>query len=901
MAESKARDYILNGKQIITEKPDFSQADETVSKGKLYKDVDNDGDTYYYRGAVEDNYFKFANKFWRIIRINGSGSIRLIYDGSKTYANGDTSGDTDRCAGSPIKFNTYVGHYYGKISQAAYDATHINETPSSAAEELSSWFEKIGLNSYLDYIDLTSGFINDRTPYERPNITTSSIPNKTSYGFGAKATYYGPYFRRTTISTPSFRCEYTNDLFTMVNSEGKGNQVLKHPVGLLTSDEAMYAGGSYPTENTNYYLCTGSNFWTMSPSSYDGTSVNMMNIQENGTISGNNISNTSCYLRPVINIKGSVNLKGDGTMENPYEIVKEPISGIRPFATCSDKELTQYLKMHYAGEINLADYWHVGDTRLIHLNGIDSPETNFPERWKDQDITIVITAINYHDLVTPINNKTKAIITCQTREVLNNLSQGWGENGTVRVNLTSNLTKPTKWSELPLRTWLNGDFLTTCFSKELQNLIVETKHNRLTKYNLKTTEEVNDKIFLPSYSEIFGNVAYLNYLGNTVPTGQEGTQWEYYKEPSNRLKRGNNNGVPNLTGCEWWESSPVSNTTDGYRWCSVHSDVSGNYGYANLGYSGSSNCLAPAFCLAAEPDLVIHHKLIKNEKLFQGIAKNDKKLLGIAHVGEIIWKYEEPKPIIKPFAEASDDEIREYLDLHYSGKINIADYWHVGDTRVMHLNAMATSKGINDTHVEQDMAMVIIGMNHDTLVTPINSYGKAAITLQCRELLGNNGVLEYGYLSTTTTTNFSTNARRTWLNDIFVNSLPSNIQPLVKTIVKKNLANHKNNTPGTNTEDKAFLISVSEIYGNEKDYDGKDNYLGSIALEGEQYDYYKSNTRRKKYINNNGEAGSSTSSYWLRSPAISENRFWFAFSDYYSSATVADFENNFGIAPSFCL
>lgn len=40
----------------------------------------------------------------------------------------------------------------------------------------------------------------------------------------------------------------------------------------------------------------------------------------------------------------------------------------------------------------------------------------------------------------------------------------------------------------------------------------------------KTTEEVIDKLFLPSYPEIFGNTSYGNYLNGATPVGEEGTQ-----------------------------------------------------------------------------------------------------------------------------------------------------------------------------------------------------------------------------------------------------------------------------------------------------------------------------------------------------------------------------------------
>ena len=62
------------------------------------------GTSYYYRGNVTNNYVKFADKYWRIIRINGDGTVRVIYDGTSAHANGESS--TDRQIGTSA-FNYY--------------------------------------------------------------------------------------------------------------------------------------------------------------------------------------------------------------------------------------------------------------------------------------------------------------------------------------------------------------------------------------------------------------------------------------------------------------------------------------------------------------------------------------------------------------------------------------------------------------------------------------------------------------------------------------------------------------------------------------------------------------------------------------------------------------------------
>ena len=244
--------------------------------------------------------------------------------------------------------------------------------------------------------------------------------------------------------------------------------------------------------------------------------------------------------------------------------------GIVTFADGTDEQIAAMLNAHYAGQIDIADYWSVGDTRKIHLNSIASPNTNeYTTAWSAQDITIVITAIKHHDLATPINGVTKAAITCQTRECVNNLSKGYNENGCIFVNLNNDYdTTFKKWSELPMRTWMNGAFL------------------KATTYNGTTTETVTDSIFLPSEWEIFGSKSY-------APV-QEGTQWDYYKTTSNRIKYGNNAGKSNGTACFWWEGSPSTTYGSGfgYCWCFVLTAgrASGDSGNVARGF-------APAFAL----------------------------------------------------------------------------------------------------------------------------------------------------------------------------------------------------------------------------------------------------------------------------------------------------------------
>ena len=181
--------------------PDFSKSAcddstcESHEKG-IFMTEDNEGTSYYYRGSVENNYVKFAGFYWRIIRINGNGSIRMIYDGTVAHDNGESS--TDREYGTS-KFNTvnnnnmYVWYMY---TSGNVHGLGTNSTIKTANDN----FYKNKLTGYSNYIDISSGFCGDR----------STLNNQSGVGTGTVSTYYKGYLRVST-STPNLTCENSSD------------------------------------------------------------------------------------------------------------------------------------------------------------------------------------------------------------------------------------------------------------------------------------------------------------------------------------------------------------------------------------------------------------------------------------------------------------------------------------------------------------------------------------------------------------------------------------------------------------------------------------------------------------------------------------------------------------------
>ncbi len=157
--------------------------------------------------------------------------------------------------------------------------------------------------------------------------------------------------------------------------------------------------------------------------------------------------------------------------------------------------------------------------------------------------------------------------------------------------------------------------------------------------------------------------------------------------------------------------------------------------------------------------------------------------------------------------------------------------------------------------------------------------------------------------------NYSKNPCRIWLNNNFIASIPNSFNKLIKTVIKKNLANHffiDSSTNPTPTEDKAFLLSYPEVFGTQSyNFYIKNNPPSNY--EGEQYEYYKNTFNRQKYANNNGVKGENSCEWWLRSPSTKSDA---SSTDDYSWITVEN-DGSCGynggefpytaLCPSFCL
>ena len=336
------------GKDSITELPDSAFESITTANDKgMYKKADDLGTSYYYRGAVNNNWVKFGKEgdkdiYWRIIRINGDGSIRMIYTGTtaptestKVVMTGKGTQITINSRNT-FKFNSsenkaeYVGYQYIEGQQHGYgkcDGTNnasctVNGNTvynSTIKQKIDKWYAGTTLkdNSLVSQDQI---FCNDRSA-STSDVTYSNTYYKTLTSWNSTGTqyYYGAYGRLSKSKSPVLTCPTASDKFTVNTSNGNG--ALTYPVGLITADEVAMAGGKSGISNSTYYLYTNEFYWSGSPdyfSSYSSSTYEFSVSSSNG-LTYNGVDAAS-GARPVVSLSSKAKLSGNGTYNDVYTV-----------------------------------------------------------------------------------------------------------------------------------------------------------------------------------------------------------------------------------------------------------------------------------------------------------------------------------------------------------------------------------------------------------------------------------------------------------------------------------------------------------------------------------------------------------------------------------------------------
>ena len=281
------------------------------TSGYLCKAKDAYGDSYYYRGNVTNNYVLFAGKYWRIIRYNGDGTVRVIYDGTSAHANGESSADRqigESAFNNNSRDNAYVGYMYGQKGASTYAAAHANTNDSTIKAYIDNWYKTNIVGTANEQYIADNIFCNDR----------SFAPNNSGTGAGTSATDYRWHnlAGNSNNNKMMLTCSQKNDAFT-VNDTSKGNGALTYGIGLVTTDEVVLAGG-WSSGNLNYYLHSGQDYWAMSPNYFDGYDANERYVSSSGFAFNGHYVNRTHGARPVLNLSFEILKHGNGTASDPY-------------------------------------------------------------------------------------------------------------------------------------------------------------------------------------------------------------------------------------------------------------------------------------------------------------------------------------------------------------------------------------------------------------------------------------------------------------------------------------------------------------------------------------------------------------------------------------------------------
>ena len=343
-------------------KPDFSTVTTASDKG-MYSAQDDLGTSYYFRGAVDnnwvkygkytkdtyytydgdynyslvsscdglDNCFKIASKgddmYWRIIRINGDNSIRMIYAG--TYAPDSNTKVVMQSYDENDNFLRFTSAGYSKFNKNYNSAEYVGymytigeQHGTSQSSDIKTYLE----DWYANYTDLNATgtkitdqiYCNDRTASTSSSGATGEISSWTSTG---TAYYYGAGNRilgAGSSPTPTLICANANDKFSTTTTKGNGK--LSYPVGLITADEVNMAGADNQyNSNSSYYLYTYDWYWAGSPYGFGGGDAREFGVFDGGSLGWSYVYG-DVVVRGVVSLSSESKLLGSGTYNDVYVV-----------------------------------------------------------------------------------------------------------------------------------------------------------------------------------------------------------------------------------------------------------------------------------------------------------------------------------------------------------------------------------------------------------------------------------------------------------------------------------------------------------------------------------------------------------------------------------------------------
>ena len=326
----------------------------------LARTQDDYGTSYYFRGAVTNNFVEYANMCWRIVRVTGDGSIKLVlynYNGLTSTNNTPASSTPCNVTGNDLAFaryegdtytsafnssyndNAYVGLMYGTAGASSYADAHTNTNASTILTNLNKWYTNV-LSKQANFNDSQLAdtiWCNDKSVVTDATFNPGGYTLGTNYGYGTNINYYSATKRlqSTSGSTggtgPTLICpnDYTGGKLSKftVSDTTYGNGALSGyaKVGLLTADEIAFAGGALSKSNSTYYIKGNANlnfWWALSPGVFSGYARVWV---VSGRISDHDFVDVDSGdgVRPSLSLQSGVKIStsGNGSATSPYKIV----------------------------------------------------------------------------------------------------------------------------------------------------------------------------------------------------------------------------------------------------------------------------------------------------------------------------------------------------------------------------------------------------------------------------------------------------------------------------------------------------------------------------------------------------------------------------------------------------
>ena len=311
---------LLADKSTVLTRTDYSTVLTNDNTKTLYTSTEDSKTVYYFAGNATDNWVKFGKNesnqdlYWRIIRTNSDGGVRLLYHGTSTTTENAYIGTS--AFNSSNNNIAYVSYMYGSLGSIPNARANTNN--SAIKKIIDNWYKDNLNTNYGKYLSTTAVYCNDRT-----------------YTVSESDTHFGARTRLETNKTPTYDCAATEDKFTVDKSTGNGK--LTYPIALMTADEVSFAGGVYNKNAPTWYYYNSANgsstgstrWWLLSPYSWFSSAVvnvayvlNVNGSSYPGDFNGLGV-NVAGGVRPAISLKSCIKYStGDGTANNPYTILE---------------------------------------------------------------------------------------------------------------------------------------------------------------------------------------------------------------------------------------------------------------------------------------------------------------------------------------------------------------------------------------------------------------------------------------------------------------------------------------------------------------------------------------------------------------------------------------------------